>query len=84
MQIQELHGALYYALIAPDGGIQMLTLSPDFASCALCIKTMHNAGLIQSFHELTKVKGFQILPVKLTVESVKEVQPLEKQKSEQV
>lgn len=55
-----------YCLFAPDGEFQGLTLSPDFATCVASIRMLHKAGLGQSYHQL-KLKGFVILPVKITM-----------------
>lgn len=71
MQVQELHGELYYALVSPEGDIMLMTLSPTEVGCGTLVKMMHKAGLIQSFHELFKVKGFKILPVTLSLEAWK-------------
>lgn len=46
---------------------QAMTLAPDFASCVAQIKMLHKAKLAESFHELVMVKGFEILPVKVTI-----------------
>lgn len=58
------------ALFAPDGTFQAMTLAPDFATCAAIIKMMHKGKLGRSFHELVVVRGFQILPVEITMKVV--------------
>lgn len=67
MKIEEMHEEIMFALFAPDGAIQLMTLAPDVVSCIAQIKVMHKRGLCQSFHELIKVKGFEILPVIVTI-----------------
>lgn len=54
-------------LVAPDGSWQGMTLSPDYASCVAMIRMLHKAGMSESYHELVKVRGFEIMPVKVTV-----------------
>lgn len=57
----------WYALVAPDGSFQAMTLAPDLATCVAQIRMLHKAKMCESFHELLKVRGFEILPVKLTM-----------------
>lgn len=59
-----------YVLVAPDGMWQGMTLSPDFETCLAVVKMLHKAGLSESFHELCKVKGFQILPVLVSMKQM--------------
>lgn len=80
MQIQELHNQEMYALFAPDGSFQGMSLAPDFPTCCAMIKMMHKAGLGKSFHELMFLKGFKILPVKVSmVQNGDENKPFQKQ-----
>ena len=65
--MQEFINEEMYVLVAPDGIWQAMTLAPDFASCVAQIKMLHKAKLAESFHELVMVKGFEILPVKVTI-----------------
>jgi hypothetical protein len=44
-----------------------MTLAPDFQSCVAAIKMLHKAGISESFHELVRVQGFEILPVRLSM-----------------
>jgi hypothetical protein len=67
MKLQESHEQDMCVLVAPDGSWQAMTLSPDYASCLAMIRMMHKAGMIQSYHDLVKMKGFEIIPVKVTV-----------------
>ena len=63
MKLEEVKDEEMYVLVAPDGSWQGMTLAPDFATCLAMVKMLHSKGLGQSYHELCKVKGFQILPV---------------------
>lgn len=56
-----------YVLVAPDGSWQAMTLAPDFATCIAQMKMLHKCKMAESFHELVKVRGFEILPVKVTM-----------------
>jgi hypothetical protein len=66
MKIEEIYNADWYALFAPDGSFQALTLCPDFATCVATIRLLHKAKLSKSIHELG-LKGYKVLPIKLTV-----------------
>ncbi|MCO5238850.1 MAG: hypothetical protein M9904_02235 [Chitinophagaceae bacterium] len=66
MQIQEVTNESFYCLFAPDGTWQPMTLSPDFPMCVAIIRMMHKRGMSESFHELVKVRGFKILPIKIS------------------
>jgi hypothetical protein len=67
MKMQDFKDEEMYVLVAPDGNWQAMTLAPDFASCVGQIRLLHKYGIGESFHELVKVKGFEILPVKVTI-----------------
>lgn len=67
MKLQESHEQGMCVLVAPDGSWQGMTLSPDYASCVAIIRMLHKAGMSESYHELVKVRGFEIMPVKVTV-----------------
>lgn len=67
MKFQELIEEEMYVLVAPDGSWQAMTLAPDFVTCVAQIRLMHQHGIGKSFHELVKVKGFRILPVKVSM-----------------
>ncbi len=67
MELQEFIDEEMYALVAPDGSWQAMTLAPDFATCVAQIKMLHKCKMAESFHELVKVRGFEILPVKITM-----------------
>lgn len=70
MELAELVNEEMYVLVAPDGNPQVGTLAPDLATCVAVVKMQHKAGLGQSYHELMVVKGFKILPVKVTLVAV--------------
>lgn len=57
-------------LVAPDGSWQGMTLAPDFETCVGVMKLLHSKGLSKSFHELCVVKGFQILPVVVSIKQM--------------
>lgn len=79
MKIDELKNEEMYALFAPDGSWQAMTLAPDFAHCVAIIKLLHSKGLGESFHELCKLNGFKILPVKVSItQNGDENKPFEK------
>lgn len=63
LMFEEVKEQEMYILVAPDGSWQGMTLAPDFETCVAVIKMMHSKGFGKSFHELVKIKGFQILPV---------------------
>lgn len=63
---KEVKNEKMYCLFAADGSWQGMTLSPDFPTCVAVIQMLHKKGLSQSFHELVKVKGFKILPIRVT------------------
>jgi hypothetical protein len=66
MTIQEVTAEPMYALFAPDGNWQAMSLAPDFASCVAVIRMLHKAKLSKSFHELS-MKGYKVLPVQVTL-----------------
>lgn len=65
--IQEIHNEEWYALFAPDGSFQALTLAPDFPTCVAAIRMLHKAGMGKSYHELCKERDFKILPILISV-----------------
>ncbi len=67
MNLLEFHDEEMYVLVSPDGNWQAMTLAPDFATCVAQMRMLHKAKMCESFHELVKVRGFEILPVKVTV-----------------
>lgn len=56
MNLQDFIEEEYYVLVAPD-----------FATCIAQVKMLHKCGMSESFHELVKVRGFEIIPVKVTI-----------------
>ena len=64
--MEELFNEEMYALVAPDGSVQLGSINPDFPTCVAWIRMLHKVGMGKSFHELS-MKGFKILPVKITV-----------------
>lgn len=66
MTIQEIKEENFCALFAPDGNIQPMTLAADMASCIAVITMLHKKKVCMSYHQLS-IKGFKILPIKLTV-----------------
>lgn len=67
VKLDELKNEEMYCLVAPDGSAQLTTLAPDFPTCLGMVKLLHSKGLGQSYHELCVLKGFQVLPVKVTI-----------------
>lgn len=67
MELQESHEQEMCVLVAPDGSWQAMTLSTDYASCVAMIRMLHKAGMSESYHELVKVRKFEIIPVKVTL-----------------
>lgn len=67
MKIEELKNEEMYCLFASDGSSQLATLAPTFPMCVAMIKMLHKTGLSQSFHELVNVKGWEILPVYVSI-----------------
>lgn len=70
VKLEEINEEEMYVLVAPDGSWQGMTLAPDFETCVAVIKMMHKKGLGKSFHELVNVKGFQILPVIVSIKQM--------------
>lgn len=70
MKLEEVKDEEMYVLVAPDGSWQGMTLTPSFEMCVAVIKMMHKSGMSQSYHELVKVKGFQILPVLVSIKQM--------------
>lgn len=66
MKIKEVKNESMFCLFAPDGSWQASTLAPDFPTCVAMIRLMHQKGLSESFHELCSVKGFKIMPIKVS------------------
>lgn len=66
LQLQELHEAEMYAFVAPDGSIQLNTVTDDFALTMAICHIMSIAKLGQSPQELFE-QGYEVLPVKVTV-----------------
>lgn len=56
----------FYALIAPDGSIQTMTLAPDLTHCLAVVALLRSAKLVQSEREL-KTKEFKYQKVKVTI-----------------
>lgn len=67
MNLLEVQNEEMYVLVAPDGNWQAMTLAPDFATCVAQMKMLHKCKMAESFHELVKVRGFEILPVKVSM-----------------
>jgi hypothetical protein len=67
VKLDEIIDEQFYCLVAPDGTAQLMTLAPDFQTCVAMIRVMHSKGFGMSFHELCKIKGFQVLPVKVSI-----------------
>ena len=67
MNIQELQNEEMHCLVAPDGSIQLTTLSPDFATCVAMIKLLYKGGLSKSYHEMCVVGKYKILPIKVSI-----------------
>lgn len=67
MKLQETNEQDMYVLVAPDGSWQGMTLSPDYETCMGIIRTLHKAKMCESYHEMVKIRGFEILPVKVTI-----------------
>lgn len=65
MKMENVISEEMYVLVAPDGTWQPTTLAHDFPTCVAQIKLMHKAGISKSYHELS-IKGFQVLPVRVT------------------
>ena len=65
--MQELKEEEMYVLVAPDGSWQAMTLAPDFPTCIAQIKMLHKCKMCESFHELVRVRGFEIVPVKVSM-----------------
>lgn len=79
MIIQDVTSQEMYCLFAPDGSWQAMTLAPDFATCVAQLRMLHKVGMSESFHELVKVRGFKILPIKVSfVQSGDENKPFAK------
>jgi hypothetical protein len=68
MQIDELKDDEMYCLTAPDGSLQLTTLSPDFATCVAIVKMLHKHGMSQSLSKML-YSGFKIMPVRVTITS---------------
>jgi hypothetical protein len=56
----------FYALVAPDGNVQVSSLAPDIIMCMAFCKMLYKAGMSKSPHEM-KTKGFTYQKVKLTI-----------------
>jgi hypothetical protein len=67
MPFEEVIEEQMHVLVAPDGTWQAMTLAPDFQTCVAQMKILHKAKMCESFHELVKVRGFEIIPVKVTM-----------------
>lgn len=66
MKIEEISNQEMYCLFAPDGSWQPMTLAPDFPTCVAVMRMLHKCGVSESFHELVKVRGFKILPIRIS------------------
>lgn len=67
MKLEEIQSEEFYVLCAPDGAMQLTTLSPDFPTCVGMIKLLHKSGVSKSFHQMVNIDGYKILPVKVTI-----------------
>ena len=56
----------FYCLVAPDGSLQLSTLSPDLPMCMAFVKLLYQSGVGRSPHEF-KIKGFTYEKVNVTV-----------------
>lgn len=66
MKIDELIKEKMYALIAPDGSIQIATLSPDFETCLGFIEIMNDSGVGLPYNQMI-AKGFDVKMVTVTI-----------------
>lgn len=66
MKIDELKNEEMYVLVAPDGGIQLTTLAPDFATCVAMCQLLASRGIGQPVDKMFE-QGFEIMPVKVTI-----------------
>lgn len=55
-----------YVLTAPDGSIQLTTLSPDFPTCVTFCEMLADVGMSKPLVELFNA-GFTIMPVMVTI-----------------
>jgi hypothetical protein len=65
MKFEELIDEEMYALVAPDGFMQLSTMAPDFPMCVAMCEMMAKAGISLPLHEMLE-QGFMILPIKIT------------------
>lgn len=66
MKLDELKEDEMYVLCAPDGSPQLTTLAPDFAMCIGFAELLASKGIGEPVTKLFN-KGFEILPVKVTI-----------------
>lgn len=64
--INQITDKTFFAWIAPDGEVQFALMGETEIECLAIAKTLHKSGISKSPHEMM-LKGFKILPVRLTV-----------------
>lgn len=66
MKLEELKDDEMYVLVAPDGGIQLTTLAPNFSMCVAICELLSKKGISQPLAAMFNM-GFEILPVKVSI-----------------
>lgn len=69
MQVENIEKQQMYALIAPDGSIQIPTLNYSYEECVAYVRLLHHYKMGQSLHEL-KLKGFVIAAVEVSINKI--------------
>lgn len=66
MEIEELKNEDAFALFAPDGSIQCMTIAFDYATCSAVLKMLEKAKMMDSPAKLFQ-RGFKIMPIKISI-----------------
>lgn len=59
----------FYCLVAPDGSLQVSSLTPDYPMCLAFTKLLNESGMGMSLNELRK-KGFTFQKVIVTIREI--------------
>lgn len=66
LKLEELKEETYCVFVAPDGYPQLMTIATDFKTCLAMTQMLAEKGVSEHPAILFK-KGYQILPVKVTL-----------------
>jgi len=69
MKVENITKQKMFVLVAPDGSIQITTLTTSYEECIAYVRLLHHYKMGKSLHEL-KLKGFVIAPVEVSINKI--------------